>query len=109
MIAETFAESFSTWGIELPEGAVERGQPGLVRQAGWTIRFIVGADEEGPYLEYYATHRMTNDTRVRIHGSGRTEALDAIWSCSCGTRRCPGTRIVLGASTTTTTGGSRRS
>ena len=78
-IAATFAESFSAWGIALPEGALERGEPGLIRHAGWTIRYILGADDNGSYLEYYATHRMTSDTRIRIYGSGRTTELDAIW------------------------------
>ena len=90
LIAQTFAESFATWDIALPEGAVERGEPGLIRKAGWTIRYIFGADEEGSYLEYYATHRMTNDTRIRIYGSGRTKALDAIWELYMWDPKVPG-------------------
>lgn len=90
MIAATFAESFSTWGIVLPEGAFERAEPGLIRRAGWSIRFIFGADEDGSYLEYYATHRMTNDTRVRIYESGQTKALDAIWEMFVFDPKVPG-------------------
>ena len=90
LIAAAFAESFSAWSIALPEGAVGRGEPGVIHQAGWTIRFIFSADEEGSYLEYYATHRMTNDTRVRIYGSGRTEALDAIWEMFVWDPKVPG-------------------
>ena len=90
LIAAAFAESFSTWSIVLPEGALERGEPGIIRHAGWTIRFIFGADEEGSYLEYYATHRMTNDTRIRIYGSGETKTLDAIWEAFMWDPKVPG-------------------
>jgi hypothetical protein len=50
-----------------------------IQRAGWTIRCIFGADEEGSHLEYYATHRMTSDSRYRIYASGRTHERDAIW------------------------------
>jgi len=78
-IADAFAGTFARWEIALPTEAVERGEPWTIQRAGWTIRCIFGADEEGSYLEYYATHRMTSDSRYRIYASGRTEERDAIW------------------------------
>jgi hypothetical protein len=78
-IREVFERTFSRWELQLPAGAIERAEAGGIQRAGWTVRYIFGADDEGSYLEYYATHRMTNDTRVRIYGSGRSEELDAIW------------------------------
>jgi hypothetical protein len=78
-IAGAFDETFARWEIALPRGAVERGEPWTIQREGWTIRCIFGADEDGSYLEYYATHRMTSDSRYRIYASGRTEERDAIW------------------------------
>jgi len=78
-IAAAFDETFEPWEIALPREAVERGEPWLIRRAGWTIRCIFDADEQGSYLEYYATHRMTSDSRYRIYASGLTAEMDAIW------------------------------
>jgi len=33
-IAAVFAEAFSAWGLELPEGAVERSEPVSIHGAG---------------------------------------------------------------------------
>jgi hypothetical protein len=77
-IAAIFAKQFSRWGITLPgEGGIVQCQ-GVIHQQGWTIYFRCGVDEAGDTLDYYATHRMTNDRHVRIHEDGRVEMLDAI-------------------------------
>ena len=75
-----FAEIFSTWGVELPPGAVSNRANGVIQKDGWTIRFIFGSQAGENFLEYYATHRMTSDTRKRIYESGRVETLEAIQS-----------------------------
>lgn len=90
VIAGAFAETFAHWGIVLPEGAVERGEPGMIRDAGWTIRYMFDTDDDGPYLEYYATHRMTSDSRYRVYGSGKTAELDAIWEMFAWDPKKPG-------------------
>ena len=77
-IEARFADYFANWNISLPEGAVDSQKPGVLREAGWTIRFIFGTDARGPYLEFYATHRMTNDRRLRLYASGQSQGLDAI-------------------------------
>ena len=74
---ERFAEYFANWNIRLPVGAVQLREPGAVQQDGWTIRYVFGNDAVGPYLEFYATHRMTNDRRTRIYASGEAEHLEA--------------------------------
>jgi hypothetical protein len=51
-IASAFDAPFEQWEVALPREAVERGEPWLIRHAGWTIRCIFRADEEGSYLEY---------------------------------------------------------
>ncbi len=39
---------------------------------------MFGSDEKGEYLDYYASHRMTNDRHVRIHAGGEEEDLPTI-------------------------------
>jgi hypothetical protein len=65
------------WKIELPPGAEDTGDRGTIFKAGWTINYLFGHDGE-KYIEFYATHRMTNDRRHRIYESGRVVDLDAI-------------------------------
>ena len=77
-IEERVAEHFVHWEIRLPEGAVQLEEPGIIHQAGWTVRYVFGSDAEGPHLEFYATHRMSNDRRVRIYTSGETKHLEAL-------------------------------
>ena len=95
-ITGAFDETFSRWEIALPREAVERGEPWLIRRAGWTIRCVFGADGEGSYLEYYATHRMTSDSRVGIYTSGRTVEMDAIWEMFMWDPKKPVTRRAEG-------------
>lgn len=78
-IAETFAAYFAPWGITLPEEALAGRRSGTIRTQGWTIQYRFDADEQGPFLDFYATHRMTNDRHVRIHASGRVEHLLSYW------------------------------
>ena len=66
-IEERFAEYFANWDIRLPEDATQLEEPGLIQEGGWTIRYVFDDDAGGSYLEFYATHRMTNDRRVRIY------------------------------------------
>ena len=42
--------------------------------AGWNIEF--GSEGDNEYLDFYATHRMTNDRHVRIHSNGQVEGLE---------------------------------
>ena len=71
-IKSTFDKRFQRWGITLPD-IVDQHQTGTIQQEGWTINYhFVEADEQ-LYFEYYATHRMTNDTLNRIYSDGRHE------------------------------------
>jgi hypothetical protein len=76
-ISRIFNERFSHWHIALPPGALETRQRGRLQAAGWTIQYLFGQDDKGSYLDYYATHRMTNDTHVRIYEHGEVETLEA--------------------------------
>ena len=77
-IEEQFNQSFSNWRIELPRTAVENRRRGKIVEAGWTIWFLFGADDAGEYLDYYSSHRMTNDSHVRVYEDGRVEALESL-------------------------------
>ncbi len=78
-IESQFKQSFLPWGIELPREAVEAGQRGIIVEAGWTIWYLFGSDDSGEYLDYYSSHRMTNDSHVRIYEDGRVEGLESLW------------------------------
>lgn len=77
-IESIFNETFSHWEIRLPREAVEQHARGRIIQAGWAIWYLLGSDEKGEYLDYYASHRMTGDRHVRIYADGTCEDLPAI-------------------------------
>ena len=76
MIKQTFDGQFLKWGITLPLEDIELHRNGSIHKNGWTInyRFVVENDIE--YMEYFASHRMTNDTINRIFADGRIECID---------------------------------
>ena len=74
-----FRESFSYWRLELPREAVQNRQRGKIVEAGWTIWYLFGSDASGEYLDYYSSHRMTNDSHVRLYDDGRIEGLESLW------------------------------
>ena len=78
-IEAQFNESFRNWGIQLPREAVENRQRGKIVEAGWTIWYSFGSDESGEYLDYCSSHRMTNDSHVRLYDDGRVEGLESLW------------------------------
>jgi len=57
---------------------VVQGTPGSITKQGWLIQFCFDSDDGGEYLDYYAAHRMTDDSHVRLHADGREEPLPAI-------------------------------
>ena len=77
-IERAFARDFSHWGITLPPEQVRERRRGKIVAAGWTIWYLFGSNERGEYLDYYASHRMTNDRHVRIYESGQVESLPTI-------------------------------
>ena len=77
-IERLFADQFRPWGLALLEGAAERGEPGRVGGAGWSVRYVWGDDDRGRYLDYVADHRMTNQRHVRLRETGEKESLPAI-------------------------------
>jgi hypothetical protein len=78
-IAETFDRYFANFGIRIDPGEVRVGHRGQIRSEGWSIRYrVVPDDAGGPSLEFYATHRMTNDRHAVIWADGHLDTLEAI-------------------------------
>lgn len=77
-IESEFNRTFAKWEIRLPPAGLQRRERGKIVQAGWAIWYLFSSDEHGEYLDYYASHRMTDDRHVRIYSDGRVESLPAI-------------------------------
>src|ERR1043165_3207582 len=79
-IVELFAKHFSRWGIQLPEEGLRALKPGAIHQQGWLIQYRFDSDDNGLFLDYYSSHRMTDDRHVRIRSDGSSEELPSIVS-----------------------------
>lgn len=80
-IADVFNDYFRNWNIRISPGHVRDGNRDSIEARGWRINYLVDTDADGKlFLEFYATHRMTDDRHVRISSSGDVEDLDAITS-----------------------------
>lgn len=79
-VGESFRRDFAHWGLALPENAVRERRPGFIHEGGWLIQYTFGRNRHGEYLDYYATHRMTDDQHVRLYATGRRQALAALTS-----------------------------
>lgn len=73
-----FRELFSNWELTLPAEDVAQRRRGRIIEKGWTVWYLFGRDERGEYLDYYASHRMTDDTHERIYADGTVEALESL-------------------------------
>jgi hypothetical protein len=80
-IADGFARRFAYWKITLPQADIDGKRSGHISQAGWLIQYCFGNDETGEYMDYYAAHRMTDDSHVRIYDDGKEKSLPALNSC----------------------------
>jgi hypothetical protein len=90
-IADAFNAYFARFDITIgPQDAVV-GTRRALGGRGWRIRYRVDPDDAGlPSLEFYATHRMTSDTRVGIWADGHVDDLDAIWESYAYDAKTPG-------------------
>jgi len=79
-IEDRFSQTFATWGICLPLQDVAARRLGKIVKAGWNIWYLFAFDETGDYLDYYASHRMTDDEHVRIRYDRQVENLPTISS-----------------------------
>jgi hypothetical protein len=77
-IPTVFAQYFDHWHITLPDDAVKTQLPGKIQLSGWYIQYKFDFNDRGKYLDFYASHRMTNDRHLRIYASGEIEGLSAL-------------------------------
>ena len=76
-ITRVFTEYFANWSIELPEEAIATRNRGEIRKAGWIVQYLFGREASREYLDFYASHRMTNDRHVRIWEDGQVKSLES--------------------------------
>lgn len=75
ILRAAFAQNFEHWKITLPPEPLREGLRGMIQSRGWTIRYRVALVDGALCLEYFASHRMTNDRLERIRADGQTELL----------------------------------
>ena len=92
-IADAFNRYFESFAIRIEPEDVEVGSHRSIVNRGWRIIYRVDPDDNGsPCLEFYATHRMTSDSHVRIWADGHTEELDAIYEAYAFDAKVPGSK-----------------
>src|SRR5688500_4841682 len=74
-IKETFEQRFERWQIQLPSDDLANHRNGSIRQQGWLINYRFGREDNRDFLEYFASHRLTNDTFNRIWQDGTAEII----------------------------------
>jgi hypothetical protein len=65
-----FDARFAPWQVELPAADLANRRRGTIRQNGWTIHYRFDRENDREFIEYFASHRMTNDTLQRIYSDG---------------------------------------
>ena len=88
-----FEERFEYWKITIPaEDIATRRRGEIVGEHGWYVQYLFGADEHGEYVDYYASHRMTDDEHRRLRPNGSVEDLPIVVSAYIYREEIPGDR-----------------
>lgn len=74
-VKQIFDKQYAFWEITLPNESLNERRRGSIIKNGWTINYQYGTAQGTDYLEYFASHRMTNDTLNRIYADGNEELL----------------------------------
>src|SRR5919109_5534372 len=74
-IKRIFDTKYAAWNIVLPAEQLQEQPCGSIMHAGWTIHYHYITEQGAEYLDYFPSHRMTNDTLQRIYSDGREEIL----------------------------------
>jgi hypothetical protein len=85
-IEERFNRTFAHWGIALRPEDVDARRRGKIVGGGWAIWYLFGEDDRGRYLDYYASHRMTDDRHLRLREEGPAEHLPTIQTFRIGSK-----------------------
>ena len=74
-IVQQFEKGMAHWEITLPRESVAAREGGMIVKSGWTVFYKFGFEGDVEYMDYYASHRMTNDHHARLSVDGRTRGL----------------------------------
>lgn len=77
-IKQQFNKKYKHWDLRIEDSILIKEDLYELRDKGWNIRFKVAFEDEAPFIEVYACHRMTSDAHYLIDRNGRIEVLDAI-------------------------------
>ena len=75
-IKKIFNNHFKNWDIQFPENDMNDRKNGFINKAGWLIQYCFGKENGIEYLDYYSSHRMTDDDHIRIYENGETKTLE---------------------------------
>ena len=90
-VAGAFNRYLANSDIHIGPEDVAVGTGRTIGERGWRITYRVDPDDAGsPTLEFYAPHRMTSDSHVRIGADGHLEHLDAIYESYAFDAKVPG-------------------
>jgi len=80
----TFDKKIATSGLILPAEHLREHPRGSIKGNGWRINYHYSTEEGEDYLEYFASHRMTNDMFSFFWGT-------TFSTCDCSDQRtfCP--------------------
>ena len=80
-MGDIFNKHFTHWEITIPKENMKTRQGGYIQHGGWLIQYCFGKDEtDKEYLDYYAAHRMTDDSHMRIYEDGKEKSLPVLSS-----------------------------
>lgn len=77
-IKKLFESKFAPWEIKVGEEELFIGNKKTMPRKGWRIKWIVGKNERGIYMEFYAVHEQNGHLHERIYESGEEEELDVL-------------------------------
>lgn len=75
---EMFSNKFKLWGIEIEESELFMGNKKYMLKNNWHLRWMMGKDATGTYLEYYAINDKYGHLHGRIYENGREEQLNVL-------------------------------
>jgi len=69
----------ATFDVPLPEEALRTKQTMFFDSPkGWELQICFGIEDGRGYMDYYASHNMTNDRHCRIYEDGEVKRLEAL-------------------------------
>lgn len=78
-IKQLFDQKFERWEISLPEEDLRQRRRGFIMKNGCIITYKFGSENNRNYMDYFLSHRMTNDRLTRIYEDGETRLIASCW------------------------------